>query len=104
MDVVVIIFVLGALAILIFKKQPKSIVYYITIMDMFFRILSFISSNIPIKVISNFINKYIPTSVNNIVESYTSGIFTTVLLWLLVVVYIIFLVSTVKIFLKKSKK
>ena len=101
MDIVVIVLVLGALAILIFKR-PKSFVYYLVMCDIFLRIVSFIGNNLPIKALSSFINKYFPTSFTNIIEMYTSGIFTTVLLWLFLVVYIVFFISTLKIFLKKK--
>lgn len=88
MDVIVIILVLLAVAVMIFKKF-SSFVYYICLVDIFLRILSFIAANIPLKFLSNFIHTYFPASVENIIRIYTSGIFTTVLIWLLVVLYMI---------------
>ena len=101
MDIVVIVLVVTAIAVMIFKKF-SSIVYYIGIVDIFLRILDFIANNIPVSVVSNFINNYFPNSINHIIEMYSSGIFTTVLLWLLCIVYIILLFYLVRIFWKKK--
>lgn len=101
MDVVVIIFVLGALAVMIFKKF-SSVVYYIGIVDILFRVLAFVANNLPIDFISDFLHKYVPSSISNIIHIYSSGIFTTVLMWLLVVIYAILDYYLIKIFLKKK--
>lgn len=57
MDIVVIVLVIAAIAVMIFKKF-SSVIYYIGIVDIFLRILDFIANNIPVSVISNFINSY----------------------------------------------
>ena len=101
MDIVVIVLVIAAIAVMIFKKF-SSVIYYIGIVDIFLRILDFIANNIPVPVVSNFINSYFPNSVSHIIDMYSSGIFTTVLLWLLCVVYIILLFYLVRIFWKKK--
>lgn len=101
MDVVVIIFVLGALAVMIFKKF-SSVVYYFGIVDILFRVLAFIASNLPVAFISDFLHKYFPSSIPNIISLYSSGIFTTVLMWLLVIIYAILDYYLIRIFLKKK--
>lgn len=101
MDIVVIVLVIAAIAVMIFKKF-SNVIYYIGIIDIFLRILDFIANNIPVPVVSNFINSYFPNSVSHIIDMYSSGIFTTVLLWLLCVVYIILLFYLVRIFWKKK--
>lgn len=101
MDIVVIVLVIAAIAVMIFKKF-SNVIYYIGIVDIFLRILDFIANNIPVSVVSNFINSYFPNSVSHIIEMYSSGIFTTVLLWLLCIVYIILLFYLVRIFWKKK--
>ena len=70
MNVVIVVLVVGALAVLIFKKF-SNIVYYIGIVDIFLRVLSFIAANIPIKEISNFIYTYFPSSVPSIINMYS---------------------------------
>ena len=89
MDIVVIVFVLAAVVVMIFKRF-SSFVYYIAFADIFFRILDFIANNLPINFLSNFLNTYFPNSVSHIINIYSQGIFTTVLLWILLVIYIIF--------------
>ena len=89
MDIVVIILVIAAF-IIMFLKRFKSFVYYIAFADIFLRILDFIANNLPIKFLSDFLNTYFPNSVEHIINIYSSGIFTTVLLWLLLILYIIF--------------
>ena len=101
MDIVVIILVLVAVAVMIFKKF-SSFVYYVCSVDIFLRILSFIASNIPLKFLTNFINTYFPSSVGNVIRLYTSGIFTTVLIWVLVILYIILDYYLIRTFFKKN--
>lgn len=101
MDIVVIVLVLGALAVMIFKRF-NYLVYYVGIVDIFLRVLTFIANNIQIKVVSEFVNKYFPNSITSIMNSYSSGIINTVLQWLLVIIYIFLIYYLVKIFLKKK--
>ncbi len=101
MDVVVIILVIIAIAVMIFKKF-SSVVYYIGIVDIFLRVLDFIANNIPVPVVTNFINSYFPNSITHIIEMYSSGIFTTVLLWALCIIYIILLSYLIRTFWKKK--
>lgn len=101
MDVIVIILVLIAVAVMIFRKF-SSVVYYVCLVDIFLRILSFLAHNIPIKFISSFITTYFPASVNHIIELYTSGIFTTVLIWIMVILYMILDFYLIRTFWKKG--
>lgn len=99
MDVVVVILVLAALAVLIFKRIG-SFVYYVSFVDIFLRLIDFIGNNIP--PINGFINTYFPSSVAGIIRTYSSGIFTTVLLWLLFINYVAFEFYIVRTFFKKK--
>lgn len=101
MDIVLIIIVLGAVLVMIFKKF-SSFVYYIAMVDIFLRILAFISSNLPLKFLSNFLDTYFPKSVSNIIEIYSSGIFETVFIWLLLIIYCIFVFYIARTFFKKK--
>lgn len=99
MDVVVIILVLGALAVLIFKRFG-SFVYYVAFVDIFLRLIDFLGNNIP--PINGFINTYFPSSVSGIISMYSSGIFEIVLLWLLFANYVAFECYILKTFFKKK--
>lgn len=100
MDIVVIILVILAVIVMIFKKF-SSFVYYIGLVDIFLRILDFLSKNIPIHFISSFLATYFPDSVAHIIRIYSSGIFTTVLIWLLVIIYAILDFYLIRTFFKK---
>lgn len=101
MDVIVIILVLIAVAVMIFRKF-SSVVYYICLVDIFLRILSFLANNLPINFIRSFLSTYFPSSVTHIIEMYTSGIFTTVLIWILVLLYGILDFYLIRTFWKKG--
>ncbi|MEG2322493.1 MAG: hypothetical protein RSB71_03330 [Bacilli bacterium] len=100
MDIVVIVIVLGLVAVMIFKKF-KSSIYYIAMIDIFLKIVSFIGGNI---AITRVVTKYFPSGIDSIIKSYSSGIFTTVLLWVLFVVYIIFEYYLITSFFKKGRR
>ncbi len=101
MDFIVLITVILGLIVLVFKK-PESFVVYIAVVDIFFRILRFLANNISIDDFQNFIYNNFPSDIFAIVHSYTSGIFTTVLMWTLVILYIWFEVYIIKLLLKKK--
>lgn len=101
MDIVVIILVIAAVAVMIFKKF-SSFVYYVAIVDIFLRLIAFLAAHLPISVIANFLATYFPNSVEGIIRAYSSGIFETVLLWLLFALYCIFEFYIVRIFFKKK--
>lgn len=101
MDIVLIIIVLGAVLVMIFKKF-SSFVYYVAFVDIFLRILAFISANLPLAFLSNFLNTYFPKSISNIIQIYSSGIFETVLIWLLLILYCVFDFYIARTFFKKK--
>lgn len=103
MEMIVIILVLGALAVMLFRK-PISVVYYILIVDILLKILSFFSNNIPIKEVQNFLDKFFPDNINEIINSYSTGTFNLVLSWFLIIIYIIFLYKIIPLFLSKKIK
>ena len=101
MEIVVIVLVLLAVAVMIFKK-PSSFVYYICSIDILLRVLSFLADNLPLKFLTDFIHAYFPRSVDNIIAMYTSGIFSIVLVWILAILYVIFDVYVLKTLWKKG--
>ena len=101
MDIVLIVIVLAGVLVMIFKKF-SSFVYYIAMVDIFLRILAFIAANVPVAFLTNFLNAYFPKSIPNIIDIYSSGIFQTVFMWLLLIVYCIFDFYIVRTFFKKK--
>lgn len=100
-DLIVLIVLL--LLVIMFFKRFSSFVFFIAIMDIFLRIITFIKYNIGLKDVSAIIGKYLPESIIAIIHKYSSGIVATILDWAFVVIMIIFLSYIIKIFIKKKK-
>lgn len=96
MDLIIILILI--VLILIFFRNFKSFIYGLAIIEIFFRILTFIKYNIGISEISSLIGKYIPESIINVLATYSSGLFYTILVWAFVACMICFLVYLVKYF------
>lgn len=97
---VVLLIVLIVAGICFFRRLDSS-VYFIASLDIFFRILTFIKNNLGVPEISNFIVKYFPESIPGIIYKYTDGILSTVLIWIYVGMFALFLFYTVRILWKK---
>lgn len=103
MDVVLIVLVIAIIVVGILFKNFKSVVYFIGIADIFFRLLHKLIELIDVEVINNFVNNYIPTSIEAIINNYSSGILNTVLIWLLFLLYVYFLFYLIKYWLRNKK-
>lgn len=99
-DVIVLLILLG-IVIFLFRKF-SSFVYAVAIIDIFLRILTFIRDN-SVPELYNLINKYFPESIPSIIGRYSSGIFYTILMWIYVGIFTVFLVYITKYFIKKRK-
>lgn len=97
---VVLLIVLIVAGVCFFRKLDSS-VYFIASLDIFFRILTFIKNNLGVPELSSFIGKYFPESIPGIIHKYTDGIFSTILMWLYVGMFAVFLFYTVRILWKK---
>lgn len=100
MDLIIVILLL--VIILIWKKDFISFVYFLGIAEIFFRVMHFISNNIKIAEISNLIDKYIPSSLLNILAGYTDGLFYTILSWGLCLCFIALEVYLIKYWFKRK--
>lgn len=98
-DVVLLIILIVA-GICFFRRIDSS-VYFIASLDIFFRILTFIKDNLGVAEISGFIGKYFPESIPGVIYKYTDGILSTVLMWIYVGLFALFLFYTVRILWKK---
>lgn len=98
-DVVLLIILIIA-GICFFRKLDNSVTF-IAALDIFFRILNYIKNNISLDEVSNFIGKYFPESIPSIINKYTDGILSTILMWVYVAVFALFLFYTVRMLWKK---
>ncbi|MEG0826601.1 MAG: hypothetical protein RR404_03945 [Bacilli bacterium] len=100
MEVIIIVAIL--LAVIVFFKKFSNFVYAVAIIDIFLRILTFIKLNINVPEISNFIIKYFPTNIPAIINKYTNEMFSNILIWIYIVIFIIFEYYIIKSFIKKK--
>ena len=100
-DLIVLIVLI--LVVVMFFKRFSSFVFFMAIVDILLRILTFIKNNIGLPDVSALIGKYVPESIIGIINKYSSGIVNTILQWAFVVIIIIFLSYIIKIFIHKKK-
>ena len=95
------------LMIIVFLKYNRfhSYVLFFAIVDITLRILAFVRTNIPIRGISKVISDYLPNSLIDLINKYTSdwNMVNLILRWIYVGIMTIFLYYIIKLFLKKRK-
>lgn len=101
MDLIIIL--LLVILTIIFFRRLSNVVYVICIIDIFLRILSRLEIMLGVPEFSTLINKYFHNSMLDIINSYTTGIINTILVWLLLVTYIVFLFYVTQTFFRKKK-
>ena len=101
LDLVVLVVLL--VFVIIYSKRFQTYIFGFGVIDILFRILNIINGFIPFKEVRKFIKTYTPPSVPDVINKYTTGVFTTVLIWVYVAIMAIFLFYVVKIFLKRKK-
>ncbi len=98
-----VILIVLILVVVMFFKRFSSFVFFMAIVDLTLRILTFIKNNIGLPDVSALIGKYIPTSIFGIIDKYTNSLPNTILKWAFVIIMIIFLSYIIKIFIHKKK-
>lgn len=89
--------------VIIYSKRFQTYIFGFGMIDILFRILNLINGFIPIKEVRTFISTYIPESIPSVINSYTTGVFNTILIWVYIVIMTIFLYFVVRIFIKRKK-
>ena len=99
-----IVLVLLIIAVVFFFRRFSSFVYLMVSLDILYRLLHFIANNVKIPELTALINKYIPTDIVGLISNYigTKGIFYTILIWFMFVIYCIFLGYLVRLLVKKN--
>lgn len=100
-DVVVLVILM--IIVIMFFKRFSSFVFFMAIVDILLRILTFIKNNIGLPDVSALIGKYVPASIPAIIDKYCNGIINTILQWAFVIIMCIFLSYIIKIFIHKKK-
>lgn len=86
-----------------YYRNFYKIVNAVAIIDIFLRIFHFVIFNVEIRGISEHIEKYLPDSVPTIIESNTSGLLSSILVWLYVINMTVFLIYIIRLFFTRKK-
>lgn len=103
MDIALIILVIAIIVVGLFFKDFKSVVYFLGIIDIFFRLLHRFIELINVSGVTKFVTTYIPASLESIIDYYSTGILNTVLIWVLFFLYVYFEIYLVTYWIKKKK-
>ncbi len=102
-DLIVLIVLI--VIVIMFFKRFSSFVFFMAIIEIFLRILTFIKNNIGLPDVSAIISKYLPENMFAIINKYTGTmpLLNTILKWAFAIIIAIFLSYIIKIFLNKKK-
>ena len=97
----IIVVVLIIVAFAWFRRFSKP-VYAIAIIDIFFRLIHFVSKNIGIPGFHKSVKLIFPKSIPDMLSNYMKGTLLNVFTWVYVVFMIIFLFYTIRSFIRKK--
>ena len=102
-DLIVLIILI--VVVIMFFKRFSSFVFFMAIVEIFLRILTFIKNNIGLPDVAALIGKYLPENIFDIINKYTGTIpiLNSILKWAFLVIKIVFLTYITKIFINKKK-
>ena len=83
MDLIIVLAII--VVIVIIRRDFKCFIYSLGVLEIFFRVVHFISDNLKIAPISNLVNTYIPSSMISIFNEYANGLFFYILEWTFVI-------------------
>ena len=101
MDLAIILILI--ILTIIFMRKFSNIVYLICIIDIFLRLLHNLEKMLGVREFSILVNKYFHNSILDIASSYTSGIFYTIISWVIFGIYVVFLFYVIRTFFRKKK-
>jgi len=97
----VIVIALILIALCWFRSFPKFI-YAFAIIDIFLRLIDWIADHIGIPGFNHWVDRIFPNSIKAIIETYTTGIVETILVWIYIIFMVIFLFYTIRVFIRKK--
>lgn len=83
-----------------FRRFSK-MVYAVAIIDIFLRLLNYISANIPINGFNKWVRTIFPESIPGLLDNYMNGIVLTIFIWIYVALMVVFLFYIIRAFVKK---
>lgn len=100
MDLIIILILIVAVAF--FFKDFKNVVYFLGILEIFFRLIDYIGNHIGIKEVANFVNTYIPNSLVDIIAKYANGLLLDIFIWVLIFMFCCLEFYLIKFFIKRK--
>ena len=97
----VIVLVLIIVAFAWFRRFSKT-VYAIAIIDIFFRLIHYISANIGIPGFHGWVKRIFPKSIPGLLSQYMSGTLLLVFIWIYICLMIVFLFYVTRTFIRKK--
>ena len=84
-----------------FRRFSK-MVYAVGIIDIFLRLLNYISTNIGIPGFNEWVRSIFPTSIPGLLDTYMDGVLLTVFVWIYVFFMVVFLFYVIRTFIRKK--
>lgn len=97
----IIIIVLIIIAFAWFRSFSK-LVYAVAIIDLFLRLIYYISANIGIPGFHGWVTSVLPESIPGVLDNYMSGIVLTIAMWVYVALMVAFLFYVIRTFIRKK--
>ena len=97
-----VIFIILLVIVICFFRSLYNTVYFVAIVDIFLRILTFIKYN-TFQEVKVFLAKYFPENIPAIIGKYAKDDLYLFLVWIYVIIMAIFLYYTARYFIKKRK-
>ena len=98
---VIIVVALIIVAFCWFRRFSK-MVYAIAIIDIFLRLINYISANIGIPGFNEWVVKIFPGSIPGLLDNYMNGILLTAFVWIYVGFMVVFLFYIIRTFVRKK--
>lgn len=100
MDLIIILILI--LAVAFFFKDFKNVVYFLGILEIFFRLIHFIATHLKVKEFIDLVNKYIPSSLIEVIGKYANGLLYDIFVWVLIGMFCCLEFYLVKYFIKRK--
>lgn len=99
MDLILFV-ILGGLVLFICRKF-SSFIYFVAIVEIFLRIVTYIKVKFTKGAVFTFLNTYVPANIPTILDSYADGLLLDILIILYVLGFVVFESYLVKTLFKK---
>lgn len=101
MDLIILVVLIGL--VIFFYKKFRNVIYFLGIVEIFFRIVHTVGDMLGIEPMNNAINRFVPESILSIFAKYSSGLLYNIIVWIFIILFIVFEYYLIKGFFKKGK-